>query len=226
MNETASSVNDDPSPAPEDMLALVEDQQRSVSGQMGAFVPLILLAWGVAWLGGFTALWLVDGLGEAFSLPIEVAAVVFVLLLIGAGVVSVVAGTRSTRGVRTGKDAAFVGAVYGQAWWIGCLAILGIGRALVFNGMSEELLSIFYPSAYVFFAGVMYVLGAALWRAVPMLVLGLWSIVVSVAAPFAGVPTHFLVFAVAGSAAWFAGAVWTWVWTRRARRRVELRGRA
>lgn len=203
-------------PGPREMLALVADQQRSVAGQMGAFVPAILLAWALAWLGGFGALWL-NGTG---ALPLEVAAVVFIVLLIGAGAASVVAGVRSSRGVRTGKDAAFVGTVYGQAWWIGTLAIFGIGRALVANGMPEDLLAVFYPSGYVFFAGLMYVLGAALWRAVPMLVLGLWSILVSVVAPFAGTPTHFLVFALAGGAGFLAGAVWTWLWSRSARRRV------
>lgn len=203
-------------PSPREMLALVADQQRSVAGQMGAFVPLILLVWALAWSGGFGALWL-NGTGV---LPLEVAAVVFIALLIGAGAVSVVAGIRSSRGVRTGKDAAFVGTVYGQAWWIGTLAIFGIGRALVANGMPEDLLTVFYPSGYVFFAGLMYVLGAALWRAVPMLVLGLWSILVAVVAPFAGTPTHFLVFALAGGAGYLAGAVWTWLWSRSARRRV------
>lgn len=215
MNETDRDLS------PQAMLDLVADQQRSVAGHMGAFVPSILLAWAVAWFGGFGALWLVDGPGGAFALPLDVAAVIFVVLLVGAGAVSVVAGIRSSRGVRTGRDSAFVGVVYGQAWWIGCLAIFGIGRALVFNGMSEDLLSVFYPSAYVFFAGMMYVVGAALWRAVPMLVLGIWTVLVSVAAPFAGSPTRYLVFALAGGAGFLVCAIWTWNWARRARRRTR-----
>ncbi len=215
-------TEDETAPAPSELLALVRDQQRSIEGQMGRFVPLILLSWGVAWLLGFGALWLVDGPGEAFALPLEVAAVIFAGALVAAGAVSVILGIRSSRGVRSGKDAAFVGIVYGQAWWIGSLAIFAIGRALVFNGMPEQLLGIFFPSAYAFFAGLMYVVGAALWRAVPMLVLGLWAIVVSVAAPFAGAPTHFLIFALAGGFGFLVGAAWTGWWSRRARRRVRL----
>lgn len=203
-------------PDPQEMLALVADQQRSISGQMGAFVPLILLAWALAWFGGFGALWL-NGIGV---IPLEIAGAVFVVLLMAAGAVSIISGVRTNRGVRTGKDSAFVGTVYGQAWWIGSLALFGIGRALVFNGMPEDLLAVFYPSVYVFFAGLMYLLGAALWRAVPMLVLGIWSIVVAVAAPFAGVPTHYLIFALAGGAGFLAGSVWTWWWARRARARL------
>lgn len=205
----------------ERMLALLTDQQRSIEGQKGAFVHLILLSWGVAWLVGFLALWLVDGLGDAFSLPVEVAAPLFGLLLIGAGVVSTILGIRSGRGLRGGKDGAFAGIVYGQAWWIGSLAIFALGQALVFNGMDDALLGIFYPSAYIFFAGVMYVMAAIIWRAVPMLILGGWSIVVSVVAPFAGHPTHYLVYAAAGGGAFLLAAAWTWLWTRRARRRLR-----
>ncbi|WP_243233307.1 hypothetical protein [Microbacterium sp. CIAB417] len=204
-------------PDPADMLALARDQQRSVNGRMGVFVPYILLAWAVAWLGGFLVLWLEAG---PVSIPMAVAAPVCVVLFLAAGAVSVVLGIRSNRGVRTGKDAAFVGAVYGQAWWVGGIAIFAIAQGMVANGMEPELLGILYPSAYVFFAGLMYFVGGALWRAVPMVVLGAWAILVSAVAPFAGAPAHFLVFAIAGGGGFLAGAVWTFVWTERARRRV------
>jgi len=210
---------------PAEMLALVEDQQSSIQGQKGAFVPLILLAWGIAWLVGFGALWLIDGPGAAFSLPIWVAAPVFVAVLVAAGVLSSVLGIRSGRGMRGGRDAAFVGMVYGQSWWVGSLAIFALGQGLVFNGMDPDLLRILYPSAYVFFAGVMYVMGAALWRAIPMLVLGGWSIVVSAVAPFFQYPNHFLVFALAGAGGFLIAAMWSWIWIRGARRRL-VRARA
>jgi len=211
--------------APEQMLALLKDQQRSVEGQKGAFVHMILLAWGLAWLLGFLALWLVDGPGDAFSLPIGVAAPIFGILLISAGVLSAFLGIRSGRGLRGGKDGAFAGIVYGQAWWIGSLAIFGLGQALVVNGMDEALLGIFYPSAYIFFAGVMYAMAAIIWRAIPMLILGGWSVLISVIAPFAGQPTHYLVYALAGGGAFLLAALWTWLWTWRARRRVSTGAR-
>lgn len=217
---------DDEQPDPADMLALVEDQQRSIAGQRGAFVPLILLSWALAWLLGFGALWLVDRPDGAFSLPIGVAAPVFVVLLVGAGVLSTVFGIRASRGVRSGKDASFVGMIYGQSWWVGSLAIFAVGQALVANGMDPDLLRILYPSSYIFFAGFMYVMAAALWRAIPMLILGGWSIVVSAVAPFVGHPDHFLVYALAGGGGFLVVAVWSWVWTRRARRRLSQGARA
>lgn len=212
-------IDDERSQTPEEMLALVRDQQRSIEGQKGAFVPLILLSWGIAWLLGFGALWLIDGYA-GFSLPIVVAAPIFIVLLAGAGVLSTVFGIRSSRGLRSGKDAAFVGMVYGQSWWVGSLAIFALGQALVRSGMNEDILRIFYPSAYIFFAGLMYVMAAAIWRAVPMLILGGWSILVSVLAPFLGYPDQYLVYALAGGGGFLFVSIWSAVWVQRARRRL------
>ncbi|MGO2683720.1 MAG: hypothetical protein ACTIKK_11455 [Agrococcus casei] len=213
-------VDDDEARTPEEMLALVRDQQRSIEGQKGAFVPLILLSWGIAWLVGFGALWLIDGL-DGFALPIAVAAPIFVVLLAGAGVVSTVLGIRSTRGVRGGREDAFAGVIYGQLWWVGALAIFILGQGLVAGGMRSDVLGLFYPAAYLFFAGVMYVVGGIIWHAVPMLVLGAWSLVVAVLGPFAGRPALFLVYALAGGGGFLVVAVWSWIWTRRARGRLR-----
>ena len=53
----------------------------------------------------------------------------------------------------------------------------------------------------MFVVGVMYLAGGALWRAVPMFVLGVILIVVAVGATFIGTPTHYLVYATVGPAA-------------------------
>ena len=219
MNTNELDDDDRVLPAAE-MLALLKEQQRSVESQKGGFVPLILLAWGVAWLVGFGALWLVDGLGDSFSLPIAVAAPIFVVLLIAAGALSAFLGIRSSRGMRGSREGAFVGILYGQSWWVGSIAIYVIGMALVHNGMDRDLLSIFYPSVFIFFAGLMYIMAAALWRALPMLFLGLWSIVVCCAAPFFGQPTHYLVYALAGGGAFLIAGGVSAIWIRRGRRRL------
>lgn len=197
--------------SPEEMLALLEDQQRSVAGHMGAFVPVIMLAWGIAWLGGFLALLL---------LPLAAGVWVLVGLAVAAGIVSGVLGARSSRGVRTAPDAAFAGIVYGQAWWISIVGIVVIGQALVHNGMPEDLLRVFLPTLLVFSTGLLLFLGGALWRAVPMVVLGGWLALVGVIAPFTGTSTQYLVHALAGGGAFLAVAAWTWWWSRAARRRT------
>lgn len=215
-----ASTGDDPLP-PEDMLALLNHQRRSIEGQMAAFVPVILLAWGIAWFVGFGALWLIDGARPVFSLPAPAAVATFVVLLAGAIAVSAVLGIRSGRGVRASRAETFQGVVYGLSWTIGSLAIFGFAQGLFFNGMDAALANIFFPVAFVLFAGVMYVLSAAMWHAVPMLILGIWIIVVGVAAPFFGYPAHYLVLSLGGGLAFLALGVVSFVRLGRLRRAAD-----
>ncbi|WP_127819596.1 hypothetical protein [Microbacterium sp. CPCC 204701] len=205
-NEDHLSTDDEPLD-PAGMLALVEDQRRSVVGQIASFVPAILTAWGIVWLIGFGTLWLIDGLAPAFALPVPLAVSIFIVLLAAAILVSAVLGARSGRGRRGNRGEAFSGIVYGATWAVGSLAIVGFAQGLLYNGMPAGLFSVFYPVAYALFAGIMYVLSAALWRAVPMLVLGLWTLAVAVAAPFFGAPTHYLVLALGCGLGFLALAV-------------------
>lgn len=218
MTETRGPLPDDAALSPEAMLALLNDQRRSVEGQMAAFVPVIVLTWGIAWLVGFGALWLLDGLRPAFALPLPVAVTIFVALIAGAIAVSAVLGIRSGRGLRASRAETYQGTVYGLSWTIGSLAIVGFAQGLIFNGMDAELANIFYPVAFVLFTGVMYVVSSAMWHAVPMLILGLWVIVIGVAAPFFGYPTHYLVLSLAGGAGFLILAVASFVHLRRLRR--------
>ncbi|WP_435746290.1 hypothetical protein [Microbacterium sp. PMB16] len=193
-------TRDDEALPPEEMLALVRDQQRSMEGQIAAFVPVVLLGWGVAWLLGFGALWLIDGLRPAFALPSVAAAVIAGALFVGAIALSAVLGIRSGRGVRRDGPAVFSGVVYGCTWTLGVLAIVVFGWGLRANGMDVDLAGVFFAPALALFTGLMFVLGAAIWRAVPMLVLGVWLMIVAVTAPFFGHPTLHLVLAVGGGA--------------------------
>lgn len=193
-------TDDDETLTPAEMLALASNQQRSVEGQVASFVPALVTTWGAVWLLGFGALWLIDGLGDAFALPMPVAIVIFVSLLAVAIVVSAVLGVRSGRGIRGDAASAFTGVVYGSTWTIGSLAIVVFAQGLFANGMDPDLANIFYPVSFVLFAGIMYIVGAAIWQAVPMLILGVWTVIVALVAPFFGYPTHYLVLAIGGGA--------------------------
>lgn len=210
-------------------LALVEDQKKTMTSRLANFVPVILLVWGIAWLFGFGAMWLIDGAKPTFSLPAPFAITVFVSLLVVAMTLSVVLAIRSSRGMRGNSSDAFAGAVYGCGWWIGGLGIMGLGGGLAANGMSRELAGVYYPVASVIFAGIMYVVAAAIWRAVPMLVLGIWTILVAVVAPFFGAPHHYLVLALGGGLGFLAMAATSFAYLAKMRARVNggsRRGRA
>jgi len=170
------------------MLALVRQQQRDIGLQLGGAVPYILLAWGVSWTLGFLSLWSVDGLPT--GLPLGAAVPVFVVLFVAAGGVSAFLGIRSGRGIRSSPDSAFTGTVYGVTWSIGFLGLTAIGIALIQWGLGD-LANLYFASVYVFFCGIMYIIAAAIWHAIP----------------FFGYPGNYLVLASAGGGAFLVMAL-------------------
>ena len=206
------------------MYALLQNQQRSVQVQMGDFVWLITFAWGVTWFVGFGALWLVDGV-DGFRLSVPLAVAVFVVTLVASGLLSAWLGFRSGRGMRGNAAAAFTGIVYGLTWMVGSAAIAILGAGLRSQGMTSDLAAYYYPCAFVLFAGIMYVLAGAIWRAVPSLVGGLWLVVVAVAAAFIPAPHHYLFFAFAGGLGFLALSAVSAIRLRRARSAASGGGR-
>ena len=210
-----TTAHDEESPLdPAGMLALVQNQQQDVQRRMARFVPWILLSWAVAWGGGFGMLWLIDGARPEISVPVEVAAPVFAVLMVIAGVASGVLGARSGRGIRTSKAAAFTGTVYGVTWSVGFVALFVLGSALSYNGMPQELLNIYYPAVSLIFVGIMYLLAGAIWHAVPAVAMGGCIVLIAAIGPFFGYPTHYLVYAIAGGAIFLAGTVVAAVYSR------------
>lgn len=206
---------------PADALRIVHDQQLDIETRVGGFVPTIMLAWGIAWLVGFGVVWLSLAVD---LLPPVAASWTFGALIAAASGVSMWLAIRSGRGMRT--EDAFGGTVYGVTWSVGALAIAGFAAGLHYNGMTPELAAIFYPSAFVLFAGIMYLVAGALWRAVPSIVLGGIVIVVAVAAPFFGSPHNNLFFAIAGGGAFLGfGLVARLRMRRHSRRFAEEAGR-
>lgn len=191
-------IEDDEALSPEEMLALADDQKRSVQGQTASFVPALMLVWGVVWLLGFGSLWLVDGVESAFSFPMALAVCGGLLGI--AIVVSAILSIRSGRGRRGDAASAFSGTVYGATWIVGIMAIVVFAQGLFANGMDRDLGHFFYPISFVLCTGIMFVVGSAIWKAVPMLVLGLWLVVVALITTFFGHPTHYLVLAIGGGA--------------------------
>lgn len=198
-------------------LALIQQQNADVARQQLSGIPWILGIWGAAWGLGFLALWSgYEGGNPWFSLPLSVAGTIFGVLLVSAIVTSAVLGFRISRGVRGASG--FSGAVYGFAWWAGSIAVYVLGIAFAREGASAELLSLYYPAAYGLVAGLLYFMGAALWRSIDQLVLGAIIIVASVVAPFFGAPTNNLVMALLGGGSFLVAGLVMHLNLRRGRR--------
>lgn len=193
--------------APADMLALVEREQDIIPRRIARRIPLILLAWGIAWTLGYGMLWLIDGARPVIAVPQAVSIVGFIALLVAAIVVSAVIGSRAQRGIRSTPAAAFTGTVYGITGSVAFTSMGVFAAGLVANGMDRDLQTIFFPTAMGIVVAIMYLMAGAIWHTVPTIVLGGAVLVVSLVAPFFGYPHHYLFFAVAGGAVFFGGAI-------------------
>jgi hypothetical protein len=203
---------------PAEALALLQRQQQDVTRQRGSFFAVIVAVWGVAWLLGFAALWLVDAFRPSFSLPLPLAIGAFAAMIVAGIVVSLVVGLRSNRGIRSGPSSAFAGTAYGLSWWLGIIGIPVLGGGLEANGMSPALANVFFPCAYIFFVGVMFVVAGIIWRAIPSIVGGVWMVIVAAVGSYLGHPADLLFFAVAGGGGFLALAAYAGIHGRRVRR--------
>lgn len=191
---------------PEAALALAGRQQSRMDSIHLLPVTSILVAWGVAWGVGFLLIWLSrTPLGGEPAVAPAAAWITFAVLLAAAVVVSAVVGSRIGRGIK-GGDGSFVGGIYGVSWSIAPIAITAMGIAFARAGADSTVLDLFYPSAYSLVVGMLYIVGAALFRAVPMIPLGGWILLVGTVAPFVGSPANYLVMSIGGGGGFLVGA--------------------
>ncbi|MDQ1545808.1 MAG: hypothetical protein QOH69_712 [Actinomycetota bacterium] len=193
--------------SPAAALAVLNNQQRIVSGRLGSNVWIITGAWGVAWLLGFLVIWVMDSHFSGFALPTWLGWTIFGALFAAAIVVSAVLGIRSGRGIRSNSANSFTGTVYGVTWAVAMLSISVFGAGLLSHGMTTGLADLFYPSAYTLLVGILYLAAAAIWRIVQMIVAGAFLVLLAVVAPFLGHPTNYLVFGIAGGAMFLTLAI-------------------
>ncbi|RIJ51972.1 hypothetical protein DZG00_06795 [Clavibacter lycopersici] len=218
-----TAIDDDgPAPDPREMHALMEDQRRvAVDAQM-SFVWVMEVCWGVAWILGYTALWLIDG-SDAVSLPLPVAVGIFAGLIALSSIVSIVLGIRNAPGVESSPESAWQGRVYGISWSVAMVSVYVLGIGLAFNDAPSRLLSIFYTSGFSFVAGLMLLSTAALFHSRSSLLLGSILVVAALAAPFAGYPGNYLVMAVVGGGAYLVTGIVAALLAGRTRRSLRAR---
>lgn len=123
-------VDDDRAPSPEEMLRVMEEQNAATVKMLYADTVLLYVPWGVAWLFGFTALFLHYGLDGQPYAPITQMQAVGVLMAgqVVAGAFAVFGMVRMNRLVRGGS--ATKGAMYGYAWFAGMFLMTVIALRL------------------------------------------------------------------------------------------------
>jgi hypothetical protein len=214
MTEREEAAGADDDLTPEQLLALIEGETRSMKRLFGVQVPVYYFVWGGAWLLGYLLLWAAwPGGPSPVTVPLAVAVPVFGALMLGAAVTSAVVGVRSNRGIKGVSD--FVGTVYGISWAVLGTAVAAIGYALIRAGVSDEAAAIYYTSGYALLVGAMYLTGTMLWRSIDQLVIAIVMIVAAAVTGFFGAPGNMLAMALIAGPALLAGGVIALVRLRR-----------
>ena len=203
---TDNAAHDDAPLDPRDMLALIDGQTRTVKRAFAGQTPIYYFVWGFALLVGYLVYWAGSpGSGSPIALPFVPAVVVFSLLILGAAVVSAVVGIRVNRGIKGTSD--WVGTIYGLSWPILGTAIAAVGMALIKAGMSSELATLYFTSAYALLIAALYLAGAMLWRSIDQLVIAIILAIAAAVTPWFDYPHNLLAMALIAGPALLAGGV-------------------
>ncbi|GHG49384.1 hypothetical protein GCM10011331_11900 [Flavimobilis marinus] len=185
-------------------LALIHAQQEHVRDRGEPDARLLFAMWGLAWLGGYLALYLTARTSPTLE-PAPLAFAVFGVALVAAAIATVVHVLRRSSGIR--GPSATSGAMFGWSWFLGFVAVYLVNTGIVNAGASPEVIAIAWNSTSCLLVGVLYMAGGALWQEKPMFALGVWIVVVTGAAAVAGMPWTYLVMAVAGGGGMLALAL-------------------
>ena len=177
------------------MLQLSEAQAERAKLAFAGPVAGILTAWAIAWGVGFLSIWITSGAPGTPGLWHPVAGIViFSVLTVVAIALSAILGVKASSGVR--GPSAFTDTVYGLSWPVTMIAIIVIGMALGRAGATGDVLWVFYPAAYAFSVGVLYFVGAAIWRDGAQLALGAWLIACGAGTALLGFPGNLLAMSI------------------------------
>ncbi len=202
-----NSHDDDLPMDPAESLRLIERERAEAERILTPDQRLFLWPWGFAWLIGFTVYYLRFGPdGRVLvALPEWLPLLTLVVLMIGAGIVTGVAGARAGRWIS--GPSSRQGILYGITW-----SVAFFGMSTVLSRVSEFVpdaeLNLLWAGAMVALTGALHMAGGAIYNDRNLFVLGAFVSVVNVVGVIVGPGWHSLILAVAGGGGMLvAGAV-------------------
>ncbi|GAA1338159.1 hypothetical protein [Arthrobacter roseus] len=174
-------------------------------------VALQYAIWGTAWLIGYGVL---HGSSHGW-LPLEysTALIIFGVALFLGVASSIGLSIAVSIGIR--GDSAFQGAVYGWTWMLAFVVVFFAASRIAQMGADQQFNGMMVNALAVLVVGMMYMFGGALWRDIPMLVLGIWFLLVNVMALIAGPEQFITVYLTLGVGGFYAAALVTYLQQRR-----------
>lgn len=175
---------------PDDVVARIKER-----------VQLMHLAWGVAWLVGFMAIFLHGGPNDKaiVAMPAWVPLTVLFALLLGAGVITAVLGVQVFGGDAVDPESRRKGVYYGLAWLIGFIALI-LTTSMITKGLTSTQAGLIWGATATGLTAVLHLAGSAIWLDRGQFRLGIWIIVVNFIAAAAGAVWQPLILAIGGGA--------------------------
>ncbi len=183
-------------------LSVVAAAEKRARRELRADGTWLYLLWALAWLLGYG---LLHGSQKGW-LPLQPETALLVFgVLIALGVIStVVVFARQSRGIR--GHSTFTGGFYAVSWALGFTVLSALGGAIAAAVDDFWLRGMLINGIAILIVGLLYITGGTTFNDVVQVVMGIWFLVVDLAAIFAG-PDHFLtVFFILGSGGFFVGA--------------------
>ncbi|MEV0231358.1 hypothetical protein [Nonomuraea sp. NPDC050786] len=199
--------DDDHVASPEEMLRVIEEQRAATARWLYGDPLLLYVPWGVAWLLGFTALFLHYGLDGHSYAPISQTQALAVLMSaqLVAGAVAAFGIVRMNRGVRGDHTAR--GTMYGYTWFAGMLLVWVICVRLS-SLLPPDESGLAWGGASLMIVAVMNMAGGAIWLYWPMFFIGVWVAAVDALGVLLGVGWHALLTAVLLGGGFIVAGLW------------------
>lgn len=196
---------------PREALRVANATEASTGRALQPRVSLQYAIWGTAWLVGYGALH--GSVHGWLSLSYDTALIIFSIVVVLGIVSSILLSISVSVGVR--GDSAFQGAVYGWTWMLAFATVFFIASRIGQVSTSQPYTGMLVNALAVLVVGMMYMSGGALWRDKPMLVLGIWFLVVDVVSLIAGPNGFITVYLTLGVAGFYLAALVTVLQQRR-----------
>lgn len=193
--------------SPRETLQLIEQQGSTAANRLIPDPVSHYLAWGVAWLVGYSAMFLHHGLSGTPYVPIPFPVVLVLLFgsMLAAMIVSVLTIWQPGNPVRGASQQR--GTMYGLAWFFGTLAVWVAGIRFAPQLPSAES-SLLWASLSMTVVAVLYMAGGAIWLVRSMFVFGATLAVLNAIGTAAGPGWHALLMSLgAGGGSIVAGLV-------------------
>ncbi|GID30062.1 transporter [Paractinoplanes brasiliensis] len=204
-------IDDDAPPLdPAESLALIERERHNLGRDLAPDPRMMFWPWGLAWLVGFALFFLRFGPdGRVFvDLPEWIPLSVLALLMITAGIVTGVAGSRVSR--RISGPSSRQGIMYGVSWSVAFTAF-SILFAQFGNVLPEDKAGLLWAGGMVALTGALHMAGGAIWDDRALFTLGAWTSAINIIGILAGPGWHSLIVAVAGGGGMIAAGLIGWL---------------